>query len=124
MALSMSGHIIKGTMNDRKITILGEEITIKFNMAVQLAYEKITKSPFDVQKLNSQESSVALYIACITVCNPDTNITFERLINEASGPEILLLNKTIISAMTEWLDIPFVEPVDKTDEKEGDQPKN
>jgi hypothetical protein len=111
-------------MNERKITILGEEIAIKFNMAVQLAYEKITKSPFDVQKLNSQESSVALYIACITVCNPDTNITFERLINEASGPEILLLNKTIISAMTEWLDIPFVEPVDKTEEKEGDQPKN
>lgn len=110
-------------MNERKITILGEEITIKFNMAVQLAYEKITKSPFDVQKLNSQESSVALYIACITVCNPDTNITFERLINEASGPEILLLNKTIISAMTEWLDIPMVEPVEERKE-EGEQPKN
>lgn len=110
-------------MNEKKITILGEEITIKFNMAVELAYEEIAQKPFDLKELKSQKESLALYIAAIITNNPDTKITFERLVNEATGPEIALLQKTVIEAMTEWLQIPAVEPVDEA-AAEGDQPKN
>lgn len=113
----------KRTMNEKKITILGEEITIKFNMAVELAYEEIAQKPFDLKELKSQKESLALYIAAIITSNPDSKITFERLVNEATGPEIALLQKTVIEAMTEWLQIPAVEPVNEAP-TEGEQPKN
>ena len=38
----------------KKITILGEEVTVTFCMATELAYETISGGkPFDISKMNS-----------------------------------------------------------------------
>ena len=38
---------------EKKITILGEEIAIAFNMAVEMAYERITGNPFKLEDLGN-----------------------------------------------------------------------
>lgn len=90
------------------VKILGEKIAIKFNLAVECNYEKIAEKPFDVNNLKSQTDSVALYMAAIIEANPDTEITVERLMREATGPEIQQLAKAVVSAMIAWLGTPKV----------------
>ena len=99
-----------------EITILGEQIAIEFNLAVEVAYEEIADRPFDIADLVSQRNSVALYMAAIITANPDTAITVERLMKEATGPEIESLSKAVIAAMTEWLHLPQVLKKEQPDE--------
>lgn len=110
-----------------KITILEEEIEIRFCIAVELAYEEITGEPFDLKGLNKMKNSVALGMAAITVSNPDTQITVEKLVKEASGQEFAALNTAVVNSMTEWLGIPkVIEDAEKNEPQpdEGEQPKN
>lgn len=105
----------------KPITILGEEITIKFNMAVEITYEEIVGEPFTIEALKSQKNSAALYMSAILESKPDTKITRERLIHEVDGPTISTLSQAIINAMSEWMKLPAViqeEPVEQpTEEK-------
>ena len=109
-------------MKKEEITILGEQIAIEFNLAVEVAYEEIADRPFDIADLVSQRNSVALYMAAIITANPDTNITVERLMKEATGPEIEALSKAVIVAMTEWLHLPQVLKKEQpAEDNEGDK---
>ena len=116
-------------MTERKITILGEEVAISFNMAVEIAYEDISGDAFDVDSLKSQKNSIALYMAAIIANNPDTEITVDRLLKEAKAREITALSQAVIQSMLEWLEIPTVmkktedeEP--KPEETTDEAPKN
>lgn len=110
------------------INILNEEIDIRFNMAVELAYEEITNEPFNIESLNKMKNTLALDMAAIIVAKEDTQITIERLMKEANGKEIGQLNNAVITEMMAWLQIPAV--VAKEDAKEPqpdvneEQPKN
>ena len=106
------------------ITLLGEELSIKFNLAVECAYEKIAGKPFDLNDLVSQTSSTALYMAAILESKPDTEITVERLMREATGPEIEQLSKAVAAAMTKWLDMPDVLKKLQKDDKAEKKAKN
>jgi hypothetical protein len=106
------------------ITLLGEELSIKFNLAVECAYEKIAGKPFDLNDLVSQTSSTALYMAAILESKPDTEITVERLMREATGPEIEQLSKAVVAAMTKWLDMPDVLKKLQKDDKAEKKAKN
>ena len=110
------------------ITILGETIDIQFNMAVELNYEEITGEAFSIEALSKMKNSVALYMAAILSANPDTTITVDRLLKEAKGPEIAALSTAVITAMTEWMQIPKVikdeEPKTEPEEQDPDAPKN
>ena len=116
-------------MNDKKTTIniLGEEITIAFNVQVEIAYEEISGEAFSIDSLAKMKNSVALYMAAIITANPNTDITVERLMKEASGKEIAALSNATIQAMSEWMDIPKViptedkEPEDDGEKKEGEE---
>ena len=108
-------------MKKEEITILGEQIAIEFNLAVEVAYEEIADRPFDIADLVSQRNSVALYMAAIITANPDTQITVERLMKEATGPEIEQLSKAVIAAMTEWLHLPSVLKKTEPAESEGEE---
>ena len=112
-----------------EITILGEKIAIEFNLAVEVAYEEIADRPFNLADLVSQRNSVALYMAAIITANPETQIPVERLMKEATGPEIESLSKAVITAMTEWLHLPQVlnkpaEEKTEADEEPKDKEKN
>lgn len=116
-------------MKKEEINILGEQIAIEFNLAVEVAYEEIAERPFNISDMVSQRNSVALYMAAIITANPDTQITVERLMKEATGPEIEQLSKAVIAAMTEWLHLPQVlnKPADEKpedDEESKDKEKN
>ena len=55
-----------------------------------------------------QKASAALYMAVILTAKPDTAITVERLMNEASGPEIAALSQAVVESMQEWMELPAV----------------
>lgn len=106
---------------NKEISILGENLQIRFNMAVELAYEEITQKPFSLKDLDYQKNSTALYMAAIITNNPDTKITYDRLIKEASADEIGAIAEAVIECMTDFLHIPGVIP----DEKQSEEsPKN
>lgn len=105
-------------MKENKVTILGEEIPVRFNMAVELSYEEIAGVPFNNEALASAKTTLALYMAAIITSKPDTEITFERLVREATGPEIAALKEAVIGSMFDWLEIPRVAQEEEEEEKE------
>ena len=111
-----------------KVNILGEEIDIQFNWAVEMAYEEIAGEPFNIEALSKMKNTVALDMAAIIVAKPDTNITIEDLMKKANGKEIGDLNNAVIETMTEWLQIPKVVADAEAKEEQPDvneeQPKN
>ena len=111
------------------IDILKEKIDIRFNMAVEIAYEEIAGEAFSLESLNKTKNTIALDMAAIIAANPDTQITVDRLLTEASGPEISALDSAVIQAMLEWLEIPKVIAEGEakqppTDESEDTAKKN
>ena len=112
---------------EKKVTVLGEELDIRFNMAVEIAYEDIANEPFSVQSLERQKNIVALCMAVIIVNNPDTKITTEQFIREVPSDEYNAIVSAVIEAMTEWMKIPSVIPKsEKAEESDqsDDSPKN
>ena len=119
------------------ITILGETLTIAFNMAVQISFEEITGKPFSDINTDSSKDNFALAYAAIIANNPDTNITAGNLMRDISGAELRDLMQAISDAAVEWNDMPatLADEEDKNkDEPEGghsggdpkcaDNPKN
>lgn len=96
--------LIKRTMKieKKKIIILGKDILIAYNMATQIAYEEITGHPFDTSTLDKASNTMALYYACILVNNPDTDISFDQLIEEADAHDIAVLREAVIGSFTDW----------------------
>lgn len=103
-----------------KIQILGEEIEIKFNMAVEIGYEELSNTSFNIDDLAKSRNTLILSLAAIIASNPDTSITFDRLLTEASAQEIAILNKAVVEAMTNWLSIPAVIAKEEAKEKQPD----
>lgn len=93
-------------MKKQQITLLGETLTIVFNMACQIAFEEITGKPFNDFDSNKTKDIFALDYAVISVNNPDTDITADRLMREANAQDMKTLNNAITAALMEWNDIP------------------
>jgi hypothetical protein len=110
---------------EKKVTIKGEEITIKFNMAVECAYEQITSRPFNLQDFTEKKLLVTLFFSTIIANNPDTKITLDYLLKDATFNEIRSLDSAVSGTMTDWLNIPSVIPQENQKKDEGEeQPKN
>ena len=90
----------------KTINILGESITIAFNMASLIGFEEITGKPFNEINIGMSKDSLALSIAVIIANNPDTQITANALMTEASGKEISELTQAVTAAFIEWDTIP------------------
>ena len=95
-------------MTERKITLFGEELTIAFNMAVEIGYEKITGKSFDVDDLKTVENTAALYYAAIVTNNPDTKITADDLLRKATAADVVALRDAVFGAFGDWCAIPDV----------------
>lgn len=107
-----------------KINVLGEKLVIKFNMAVEIAYEEITGESFSIEQLNKQKNCVALYMAAIIANNDKTKITIERLMKDATGKEFVEIAKAVTDSMLEWMKIPSVLPKEKPVEVSEEEEKN
>ena len=109
------------------ITILGETLTIAFNMAVQISFEEITGKSFREINTDSSKDNLALAYAAIIANNPDTNITAGNLMRDISGAELKELMQAISDAFVEWNDMPATLADDedkKKDETGGENSGN
>ena len=110
------------------LTILGQEVTIMFNMAVQISFEEITGKPFSEIDTNVSKDSLALAYSAIIANNPDCNITVDNLMHDASGAELNGVIKAISDSFVEWNKVTETL-ADEEDKKEdgksyGGQPDN
>ena len=107
----------------KKINLLGKEVNIAFNLATEIAYEKITGEAFGIEKLSFTTNAVALYMAAIIANNPDIDINTEDIIGKASGAEVKTLSDAIYAEMKAWMNIPDVMN-EKEEKKEEGEEKN
>lgn len=102
----------------KTITILGHEVVISFNMAVEISFEEIAGKPFGEFDLKASKDVLALAYAGIIANNPDVEITANELMYKASGVELAAVINTITESFIEWNNIP------KTLNDEEDEHKN
>jgi len=91
------------------VKLLGEDVKIGFNMACQIAFEKMTGRIFDFEELKSAEGQAALVMSVILAMNPDSGITMERILTEAKAKELTDARVAIYKAIEDWCEIPVVE---------------
>ena len=109
------------------LTILGQEGTIMFNMAVQISFEEITGKAFSDINTDSSKDNFALAYAAIIANNPDTSITADNLMRDISGAELKELLQAISDAAVEWNEMPATLADDedkKKDETGGENSGN
>ena len=106
----------------KKITILGQEVIIMFNMAVQISFEEITGKPFSEIDTNVSKDSLALAYSAIIANNPDCNITVDNLMHDASGAELNAVIKAISDSFVDWNKVPETL-ADEEDKKEEEKKK-
>ena len=109
---------------EKKITILGEDVTIAFNMATEMQWENVVNEPFSVEKLKWKKYVLPLYYAAIIANNPKSEITLEALATEATREEIQAIDDAVAVCLQEFLNIPKVVKTEEAQQTEGDQPKN
>ena len=109
------------------LTILGQEVTIMFNMAVQISFEEITGKAFSDINTDSSKDNFALAYAAIIANNPDTSITADNLMRDISGAELKELLQAISDAAVVWNEMPATLADDedkKKDETGGENSGN
>ena len=104
------------------LTILGQEVTIMFNMAVQISFEEITGKSFREIDTNVSKDNLALAYSAIIANNPDCNITVDNLMHDASGAELNGVIKAISDSFVEWNKVPETL-ADEEDKKEEEKKK-
>lgn len=85
-----------------------EELNICFNMATEIAYERVTGQAFDPSSLDKVETTIALYYAAILANNKDTKIRLEHLMYQATATDISALRKAVLKTFGEWANVPDI----------------
>ena len=107
-----------------KINILGHELNVSFNMAVEIEYEEMSGKPFDLEKMNTQKATMQLCYASLKIANNKVPFTFEQMIGKLSFNETAELKNKVIEAMNEWLAIPAVMADNGQEQPSVDSEKN
>ena len=101
----------------KTITILGKEVNIAYNMAVQILFEDIVGKSISEADLTLTRNSLALYYACISVNNKDIDITIDDLMYNISGEDMATLRVAVTESISEWSHIPSI----MADKNQGDE---
>lgn len=108
-------------MTEKKVTINGHELSVLFNMAVEIEYEDISGQPFDIASMTTQKSTMQLCWAALKEANGKLPFTFDELKKTISAEEWIALKDTVITTMTEWFHIPAVMKEESQDDGEGEK---
>ena len=108
----------------KKITILGHDLNVSFNMAAEIEYEEQSGKPFDLEKMNTQKATMQLCYAVLKVANDKVPFTFDELNRKAKFSETAELKSAVIEAMNDWLGIPSVMAEDAQAQPAGVEEKN
>ena len=94
-----------------------DELAIRFNMAVEIAYEDIAGEPFDLMTISkSKKNLLALYSAVIITCNKEPKVTIEDLMFNLDGEQLTKIDAAISECMRDWLHLPVVMQDGKPEE--------
>lgn len=107
-----------------KIKILGHELNIIFNMAVEIEYEDLSGKPFDLQQMDTQKTTMQLCYATLKVSNNNVPFTIDEMNRKATFSETAELKAAVIKAMNEWLGIPAVMSEEAQAQPAGEEEKN
>jgi len=107
-----------------KINILGHELNVTFNMAVEIEYEEMSGKPFDLESMNTQKTTMQLCYASLKIANNKVPFTFEQMNGKLSFSETADLKNKVIYAMNEWLGIPAVMAEEEQAQPAGEEEKN
>lgn len=102
--------------------LLGEDIDVKMNMSVMIAYEEIAGTSFYGEEFKTTRSRYALLAATLAASDADSSIA-DRLLTEATPKEFTEAFEVVFLALADFFEIPSVM---KKDEQttEGEQAKN
>lgn len=102
--------------------LLGEDIDVKMNMSVMIAYEEIAGTSFYGEEFKTTRSRYALLAAVLAASDADNTLA-ERLLTDASPKEFTEAFEVAFLALADFFEIPSVM---KKDEQtaEGEQAKN
>ena len=102
--------------------LLGEDIDVKMNMSVMIAYEEIAGTSFYGEEFKTTRSRYALLAAVLAASDADNTLA-ERLLTDASPKEFTEAFEVVCLALADFFEIPSVM---KKDEQttEGEQAKN
>lgn len=108
---------------NKKITILGNELSIAFNMAVQIEFEDLSGHPFDFDILDTQKATMQLCYASLKASNENVPFTFDEMIKQLGVEETANLKTAVIEAMNDWFNVPKVLQ-EQQQKQSGDTEKN
>ena len=108
----------------KKITILGHDLNVSFNMAAEIEYEELSGNPFDLEKMNTQKATMQLCYATLKVSNDKVPFTIDEMNRKATFSETAELKSTVIEAMNDWLGIPAVMTEEAQAQPAGEEEKN
>lgn len=91
-----------------------DELTIRFSMAVEIAYEDISGEPFSFDGLSKKKNLIALYEAAIITANKEPKVTVDDLLLWLDNEQLMKIDNAISECMREWMHIPAVMQ-DETD---------
>ena len=112
-------------MNKKQYTIhlLGQDIDVKMNMKVIIAYEEITGTSFYGENFDTARTRYALLSAIIAVSDANSDLS-DRLLTDVSAKEFTAAFEVVMQAVADFFEIPTVIKKDEEPKQEGAQPKN
>lgn len=90
-----------------KVTIFGQEVEIKFNMAALIGYEEITGTSFYGESFETAKTRYALICAVLSQSSIDKQIS-DRLLYDMDFQEFNKVFTAIMEAANEFFGIPKV----------------
>lgn len=105
-------------------TIGGISVILAFNMATQITFEELTGKPFAQIDTKKGSDLIALIYGCIVANNPDTKITMDYLLHEATSAEIQQSLALVTESFNDWNNIPDTLADDEDIEEDGGEVDN
>lgn len=109
----------------KKLTVMGTEVTVGFNLATEIGFETLTDKPFSLDELKSVTNQQHLVMAAI-MSQPESKTLpdgfFDRLLTEGSIDDARALNDAVAECMMDFLHIP--QPSKEAAADAPESPKN
>ena len=111
------------TKNKYTIHLLGQDIDVKMNMKVIIAYEEITGTSFYGEPFDTTKTRYALLAAIVAASDAPKDMA-DRLLTEVKPKEFTAAFEVVMQAAADFFEIPTVIKQDEEPKQEGEQPKN
>ena len=102
----------------REVTLMGKPCKIRFNMAAQFIFEKMTGKSFSEFNPSLTSDSISLAVSCILAADKSSDITIMGLAEGVSLAEMNKLMEAVNEEINEWLLPPASMPEEKEDKDE------